>query len=213
MFLIETSNEAKSAQTGLIGEKITVPAYLPRLSRSRLLSLLEDSLRSCNSTVISGRAGTGKTSLALDFARTCGRKVAWYKVDAPEAELEVFFQYLLASIGTQRPGFGSTLMPLVRALGPERDLAPCRGICLRTGGRQCRSVANRCGGPASRLRFRLAGALFQTIDAAAAFRRTHADYESHDAARSTLADAFETDSVSYRGGNARVYKTGDYRAV
>jgi ATP/maltotriose-dependent transcriptional regulator MalT len=46
--------------------------------------------------------------------------VAWYKVDAPEAELEVFFQYLLASIGKQRPGFGGTLMPLVKALGPEQ---------------------------------------------------------------------------------------------
>lgn len=120
MFLLETSNDAKSPQTALIAEKVTVPAHLPRLSRPRLLSLLENSLKSCNSTVISGRAGTGKTSLALDFARTCGRSVAWYKVDAPEAELEVFLQYLVGSIRMQRPKFGASLLPLVKALGPDQ---------------------------------------------------------------------------------------------
>jgi LuxR family maltose regulon positive regulatory protein len=57
--------------------------------------------------VLSGRAGTGKTSLALDFARNCGRDVAWYKVDAPEGELQVFFQYLIASIRTHRSDFGT----------------------------------------------------------------------------------------------------------
>jgi ATP/maltotriose-dependent transcriptional regulator MalT len=57
--------------------------------------------------------------LALNFARTCGRKVAWYKVDAPEADLEIFFQYLAASIRKQRPNFGTTFMNLVTALPPE----------------------------------------------------------------------------------------------
>src|SRR4026209_401247 len=119
MFLIE-STEARTASAELIAEKIAVPAALSYVSRPRLAGLQEGSLRSCTSTILSGRAGTGKTALALDFARCCGRKVAWYKVDAPEAELEVFFQYLLASIGKQRPGFGGTLMPLVKALGPEQ---------------------------------------------------------------------------------------------
>lgn len=118
MFLIE-STDVPSAQTELIAEKIAVPTRLPALNRPRLEGLLQNSLRSCTSTILSGRAGTGKTALALNFARSCGRKVAWYKVDAPEAELEIFFQYLAASIRKQRPGFGTTFMNLVTALPPE----------------------------------------------------------------------------------------------
>lgn len=91
----------------LIVEKITVPTQLPRVSRPRLLALLEKSLASCTSTILSGRAGTGKSALALDFALKCGRDVAWYKVDAPDSEFEVFFQYLTESIRKQRPHFGS----------------------------------------------------------------------------------------------------------
>lgn len=94
----------------IIPEKVTAPAELPRVSRVRLLSILKESLSSCNSTVISGRTGTGKTMLAADFARQCGRQAAWYKVDAPEAELGVFVQYLCAGIAAQRPGFGERLV-------------------------------------------------------------------------------------------------------
>lgn len=78
--------------------------------------MLRRSLESCTSTVISGRAGSGKTLLATDFARVCGRPVAWYKVDASDVELRVFFQYLVASIGQQRPGFNEhTILSLVGA--------------------------------------------------------------------------------------------------
>jgi LuxR family transcriptional regulator, maltose regulon positive regulatory protein len=115
MFLIE-STDARTASAELIAEKIAVPAALSYVSRPRLAALLEGSLRSCTSTILSGRAGTGKTALALDFARGCGRKVAWYKVDAPEAQLETFFQYLTASIRRQRPNFGTTFLNLVRAM-------------------------------------------------------------------------------------------------
>jgi len=72
-----------------------------------LLELLEKSLTSCTSTILSGRAGTGKSALALDFARKCCRDVAWYKVDAADSEFEVFFQYLTGSIRKQRPNFGT----------------------------------------------------------------------------------------------------------
>jgi len=124
MFLIECSKNTTANNAELIVEKITVPAQLPQLSRPRLLALLQKSLASCTSTILSGRAGTGKSALARDFARNCGRGVAWYKVDAAEGELEIFFQYLIASIRTQRPNFGN------KALLPGTETAPLDQIPL-----------------------------------------------------------------------------------
>jgi LuxR family maltose regulon positive regulatory protein len=90
----------------VIAEKINPPQELPRVSRGRLLSLLAESMEVCNSTIIHGRAGTGKTMLAADFARRCGRPSAWYKLDAPDCELHVFLRYLCAAVARVRPGFG-----------------------------------------------------------------------------------------------------------
>jgi LuxR family transcriptional regulator, maltose regulon positive regulatory protein len=91
----------------VIPAKITPPAELPRVSRERLLRTLGESMEGCNSTIITGRAGTGKTMLATDFARRAGRRVAWYKLDAPDSELSVFLRHLCASLGRARPGFGA----------------------------------------------------------------------------------------------------------
>lgn len=100
----------------LILDKITTPLDAPRISRPRLLNTLHGSLNSCTSTIINGRAGTGKTLLSTDFARRCGRAVAWYKIDASETDLRVFFNYLLAAIARHRTGFGEqALMPMVEA--------------------------------------------------------------------------------------------------
>jgi len=68
--------------------------------------MLGEGLGSCTSTVITGRAGAGKTLLATDFARSCGLRTAWYTVEAPDGELPVFFNYLTESVRRQRPGFG-----------------------------------------------------------------------------------------------------------
>ena len=98
----------------LILDKIEVPSEWPRLSRTRLLSLLDCSLRSCTATILNGRAGTGKTLLAADFARRCKRRISWYKVEASDGELKGFFRYLVESVRRQRPGFGEqTLLPLL----------------------------------------------------------------------------------------------------
>jgi LuxR family maltose regulon positive regulatory protein len=75
--------------------------------RQRLHDLIATSQSSGTSTILSGRAGTGKTVLALDFAEKSGRAVSWYKVDAPDSEMRIFFQYLIASIRTQRPQLGA----------------------------------------------------------------------------------------------------------
>ena len=100
----------------VIPEKIAPPAEFPRVSRERLLQTLGESMEGCNSTIVAGRAGTGKTMLATDFARRSGRRVAWYKLDAPDSELSVFLRHLCASLGKARPGFGAQTL---ERLGPE----------------------------------------------------------------------------------------------
>jgi LuxR family maltose regulon positive regulatory protein len=88
-------------------EKIIPPALpAPYLSRGRLLCAVSDSLSGGAATIISGRAGTGKTALATEFALSAERPVAWYKVDAAEGDVSAFFRYLIESIARQRPGFG-----------------------------------------------------------------------------------------------------------
>ncbi len=118
MFLLDSNHGTSpdnSPQVDLITEKISRPVPSPLAARSRLLDMLEISLSSGTSTIITGRAGTGKTALAVDFANKCGRPVAWYKVDAPEADPRLFFQYLIAAIREQQPGFGAhALMPLIK---------------------------------------------------------------------------------------------------
>lgn len=114
MFLIDSSHDLAMAKLVLITDKIAPPARTTRISRPRLLSILEKSMAAGTSTIISGRAGTGKTSLALDFAQKCNRPVAWYKIDAPDADPQIFFNYLIGSIKAHRPGFGRKLLqPLV----------------------------------------------------------------------------------------------------
>jgi LuxR family transcriptional regulator, maltose regulon positive regulatory protein len=121
MFLIDSSHDLAMPKLELITDKIAPPLRMPRLSRPRLLSMLEKSMAAGTSTIISGRAGTGKTALALDFARTCGRPVAWYKIDAPDADPLVFFNYLISSIQESRPGFViRSLTSLIESTDLER---------------------------------------------------------------------------------------------
>lgn len=90
----------------LIHSKTAIPNELPKVSRGRLLEMLQESMNCCNSTIITGRAGTGKTFLAADFARRCKQSVAWYKIDAPDTELPIFLNYFVESLARARPGFG-----------------------------------------------------------------------------------------------------------
>lgn len=106
----------------VIPEKITPPAELPRVSRERLLQTLRESMEGCNSTIVAGRAGTGKTMLATDFARRSGRRVAWYKLDAPDSELSVFLRHLCASLAKARPGFGEQTLERLGADAEPDDV-------------------------------------------------------------------------------------------
>jgi len=107
MFMVETFMDSGTSKMELILEKILTPSPTGSLKRQRLHDLIRQSMSLGTSTILSGRAGTGKTVLALDFAAESGRAVAWYKVDAPDSDMQIFFQYLIASIRTQRPRFGA----------------------------------------------------------------------------------------------------------
>jgi LuxR family maltose regulon positive regulatory protein len=121
MLILENFTNPGPGAMQLILEKITIPPRDTKISRPRLLRLLYDSLGSCASTIINGRAGSGKTTLAADFARASGRAIAWYKVDAPDGDLQIFFNYLIASIEQQRPGFGrENLNPILRTATIEQ---------------------------------------------------------------------------------------------
>lgn len=121
MLIVESAKDLGVGKIELILEKITVPLPTATVARPRLTTLLAHSLNSCTSTIIIGRAGTGKTALAIDFAENSGRAVAWYKVDAPDSQLTIFFQYLISSIRTRRPRFGgNNLFELVRTRDVSR---------------------------------------------------------------------------------------------
>lgn len=120
MLMVETPKDSAMGKIPLMVEKITIPAPPISVCRLRLLSLLRQSLASCTATIVTGRAGAGKTTLALHFAELCGRYVAWYKAEAPESELRIFFQYLFATIAARRNGFGSgPLETLLQAMQAE----------------------------------------------------------------------------------------------
>jgi LuxR family maltose regulon positive regulatory protein len=105
----------------IITSKVMIPTETPRVCRQGLLDTLRENLTSCHATVINGRAGTGKTMLAVDFVRRHVGRAAWYKVDAPDMSLPVFIEYLVASVARVRPGFGrQTLRCLAQSFGAGR---------------------------------------------------------------------------------------------
>ena len=105
----------------LIHDKITVPTQKPRTSRPRLLDVLTDNLTNYTATIVNGRAGTGKTTLAAEFARRATRPVCWYKVDAADAELGVFCQYLISTLRLQRPTLDAErLMEITESVESDR---------------------------------------------------------------------------------------------
>ena len=106
----------------IITSKVMIPQEIPRVCRQGLLDTLRENLLSCQATVINGRAGTGKTTLAADFVRRHAGRAAWYKIDAPDMSLSVFMEYLVASVAHVRPGFGSETLARQLQLSGEFNI-------------------------------------------------------------------------------------------
>ena len=87
----------------LFAEKLKIPEFKKNISRPRLNHLLAKSSEQFGATLICGRAGTGKTVLAADFARSY-ENVAWVSVDSTDADWDNFSKYLNASVFGSGPG-------------------------------------------------------------------------------------------------------------
>jgi len=70
-------------------DKFKIPDVGSIFDRERLIRLIGLSVEQYGATLISGRAGTGKTVLAADFARR-QKKATWYSVEAADVDWPEF---------------------------------------------------------------------------------------------------------------------------
>ena len=81
----------------ILNEKLEIPHCAGLIERPRLIKKLERSLGQFAATLVSGRAGTGKTSIAAAYART-RKRTAWFTVESSDVDWNVFASYLAASV-------------------------------------------------------------------------------------------------------------------
>jgi LuxR family maltose regulon positive regulatory protein len=92
-----TSSKGERDGVHILNEKLEIPDCVGLVERPRLIEKLEKSLSRFAATLVSGRAGTGKTSIAASYART--RKcAAWFTVESSDIYWNVFASYLAASV-------------------------------------------------------------------------------------------------------------------
>lgn len=109
----------------LISTKIRTPRRRQALlRRGRLTDFLHSNIHH-KLILVSAGAGYGKTSLLIDYAHDTDLPVCWYSLDANDAHLPTFIEYLVASIRQCFPQFGeATLELLHRYSGPVEIVEP-----------------------------------------------------------------------------------------
>lgn len=97
-----TDMNGKSNDVRIISEKISIPKTDIDFCRARLTELLSKQTEQFGSSFILGRAGTGKSTLAIEFAKDYER-VAWFRVESTDSDWETFSQYFIASCQNALP--------------------------------------------------------------------------------------------------------------
>lgn len=93
-----SESKIKIDSVKLFADKLRVPKVNEIIERPRLIEHLDKSLRQFAATLIAGRAGTGKTVLAVNFAEQSDYCVVWYKVETADSDWRVFSSYLASSL-------------------------------------------------------------------------------------------------------------------
>ena len=94
--IVSPPSKSERDRVHILNEKIEIPHFAGLVERPRLHEKLERSLGQFAATLVSGRAGTGKTSIAAAYART-RKRTAWFTVESSDVEWNVFASYVAAS--------------------------------------------------------------------------------------------------------------------
>lgn len=114
----------------ILRDKLQIPGTDGLIKRPRIDSLLTKSVSGFPATLVSGRAGTGKTALAASFAANFGN-VVWYSVESSDVAWPAFSRYFSACLP------GKTEKELDGANTPERlpSQAEIAGFLVRHASR------------------------------------------------------------------------------
>ena len=106
---------AASEQDVLLATKLHLPRLRPGfVPRPRLAVALGEGLAR-RLTLVCAPAGSGKTVMLADWARSAGRPVAWLSLDAADNDPVRFWRHVVAALDRARPGIAERVSPL---LGP-----------------------------------------------------------------------------------------------
>lgn len=111
---VSTSSAAQEPVTQLRTKLYRPPARDDLLPRPRLLKRLEGCTE-CKLTLVSVAAGTGKTTLLLQWLEACDRPAAWPSLDASDNDLVVFVSHVIAALQAVFPRACSKTLSLLQA--------------------------------------------------------------------------------------------------
>ena len=113
----------------LLTTKLYIPPWRPNLVlRPRLMARLAEALRLRQRlTLVSAKAGSGKTTLVSEWLRQQEQPAAWLSLDTIDNDPRRFFSYLFAALQQ---------LDIVKQ-NPNVCLELEAGVSLKTGGKAC----------------------------------------------------------------------------
>lgn len=106
----------------ILATKFHIPRTRPSLvPRPRLFQVLERAVQGNKKLVLlSAPAGSGKSTILVDWLASSQRKAAWISLGAGDNDLLLFFQYLILALGQVFPGIGKGILEALKQPQPAQ---------------------------------------------------------------------------------------------
>jgi len=122
-YYMHSSRDSEIEGFHILKEKLRIPDTRGLIDRPRINALLRKSIDQFPATLISGRAGTGKTALAASFAGD-RQNISWYSVESTDIEWRAFSRYFSESLSKNVYGKANrSVLGLHDKKGSQDDIA------------------------------------------------------------------------------------------